>query len=295
MNEDKYQALVDASAVTTSDAEVNAAIEKILADHYDENNNQEVYKFLLNTIDLTTLQSTDSPSSVARFTERVNAFEEEYPMLPNVAAICVYPNFAQVVRTVLDVSEVDIVCVGGCFPSSQSFLEVKVAEVALAVEGGADEIDIVLNLGNFLDGDYQEVVDEITELKHACRDARMKVILETGALKTAANIRAASVLSLYSGADFLKTSTGKEYPGSSLFAAYVMCQCIKEYYEKTGRKVGFKCAGGVRTTEDAVKYYTLVKEILGEEWLDNEWFRIGASSLANNMLGSILGKEVKFF
>ncbi len=295
MNEDKYQALVDASAVTTSDAEVNAAIEKILADHYDENNNQEVYKFLLNTIDLTTLQSTDSPSSVARFTERVNAFEEEYPMLPNVAAICVYPNFAQVVRTVLDVSEVDIACVGGCFPSSQSFLEVKVAEVALAVEGGADEIDIVLNLGNFLDGDYQEVVDEITELKHACRDARMKVILETGALKTAANIRAASVLSLYSGADFLKTSTGKEYPGSSLFAAYVMCQCIKEYYEKTGRKVGFKCAGGVRTTEDAVKYYTLVKEILGEEWLDNEWFRIGASSLANNMLGSILGKEVKFF
>lgn len=295
MNEDKYQALVDASAVTTSDVEVNAAIEKILADHYDENNNQEVYKFLLNTIDLTTLQSTDSPSSVARFTERVNAFEEEYPMLPNVAAICVYPNFAQVVRTVLDVSEVDIACVGGCFPSSQSFLEVKVAEVALAVEGGADEIDIVLNLGNFLDGDYQEVVDEITELKHACRDARMKVILETGALKTAANIRAASVLSLYSGADFLKTSTGKEYPGSSLFAAYVMCQCIKEYYEKTGRKVGFKCAGGVRTTEDAVKYYTLVKEILGEEWLDNEWFRIGASSLANNMLGSILGKEVKFF
>ncbi len=295
MNEDKYQALVDASAVTTSDAEVNAAIEKILADHYDENNNQEVYKFLLNTIDLTTLQSTDSPSSVARFTERVNAFEEEYPMLPNVAAICVYPNFAQVVRTVLDVSEVDIACVGGCFPSSQSFLEVKVAEVARAGEGGADEIDIVLNLGNFLDGDYQEVVDEITELKHACRDARMKVILETGALKTAANIRAASVLSLYSGADFLKTSTGKEYPGSSLFAAYVMCQCIKEYYEKTGRKVGFKCAGGVRTTEDAVKYYTLVKEILGEEWLDNEWFRIGASSLANNMLGSILGKEVKFF
>lgn len=295
MTADKYLDLINASNVTKSDAEVNAAIEKILADHYDENNNKEVYSFLFNTIDLTTLRSVDSPSSVARFTERVNAFEEEYPQYRNVAAICVYPNFAPVVRTVLDVSEVEIACVAGCFPSSQSFPEVKVAEVALAVEGGADEIDIVLNLGNFFDGDYEEVTDEITELKHACRDARMKVILETGALKTAENIRAASILSLYAGADFLKTSTGKEYPGASLFAAYVMCQCIKEYHEKTGRKVGFKCAGGVRTTEDAVKYYTLVKEILGEEWLDNEWFRIGASSLANNILSSMEGQEVKFF
>ena len=295
MTADKYLDLINASNVTKSDAEVNAAIEKILADHYDENNNKEVYSFLFNTIDLTTLRSVDSPASVARFTERVNAFEEEYPQYRNVAAICVYPNFAPVVRTVLDVSEVDIACVAGCFPSSQSFPEVKVAEVALAVEGGADEIDIVLNLGNFFDGDYEEVTDEMTELKHACRDARMKVILETGALKTAENIRAASILSLYAGADFLKTSTGKEYPGASLFAAYVMCQCIKEYHEKTGRKVGFKCAGGVRTTEDAVKYYTLVKEILGEEWLDNEWFRIGASSLANNILSSMEGREVKFF
>lgn len=295
MSENKYVDLVNESKVTANDAEVNAAVEKILAEHYAENNTAAVHKFLLGAIDLTTLKSTDSPASVADFTQKVNEFEEKYPDLPSVAAICVYPNFAQVVRTVLDVSDVDVCCVSGCFPSSQSFIEVKVAEVALAVEGGADEIDIVLNMGNFLDGDYQEVVDEITELKHSCRDARMKVILETGALRTAENIRNASILSVYSGADFIKTSTGKEYPGASLFAAYVMCQVIKEYYENTGRKVGFKCAGGVRTVEEAVQYYTIVKEVLGQEWLDKDLFRIGASSLANAMLSSILGETIKFF
>ena len=291
---DKYHEIIAKSEVTTDDNVVKAELEKILA-KTAENNNKEVYKFLFNTIDLTTLKSTDSNASVARFTERVNAFDEEYPQLPNVAAICVYPNFAPVVRAVLEVSSVDVACVSGCFPSSQSFLEVKIAETALAVEGGADEIDIVFNLGAYFDGDYETVCDEISEQKHSCREARMKVILESGALKTAENIRAASVLSLYSGADFLKTSTGKEYPGASLEAAYVMCQCIKEYYKQTGRKVGFKCSGGVSTTEDAVKYYTVVKEVLGEEWLSNEWFRIGASRLANNLLGDIIGQEIHFF
>lgn len=292
---DKYNEAIAASKVVEDDAAVSAAVAKILEDHFEENNNMEVHKFLLNTVDLTTLNSTDSPSSVAAFVERVNEFDEQYPELRNVAAICTYPNFAQVVRTVLDVSDVDVCCVSGCFPSSQSFIEVKVAETALAVEGGADEIDIVLNLGNFLDGDYEEVCDEMIELKHACRGARMKVILETGALKTAADIKKASVLALYCGADFLKTSTGKGYPGASLEAAYVMCQCIKEYYEKTGTMVGFKAAGGVRTTEDAVKYYTLVKAVLGEKWLTNEYFRLGASSLANGLLSDILGEETKFF
>lgn len=292
---DKYSKAIADSKVITDDSAVAEAVKKIIAEHFDENNNHDVYKFLFNTIDLTTLKSTDSPQSVAAFTERVNAFDEEYPELQNVAAICVYPNFAQVVRTVLEVSDVDVACVSGGFPSSQTFAEVKVAETALAVEGGADEIDIVLNVGNFLDGDYEEVCDEISELKEACREARMKVILETGALKTAANIKAASVLSLYSGADFLKTSTGKEFEGASLEAAYVMCQAIKEYYEATGRMVGFKAAGGVSTTADAVKYYTLVKEVLGEEWLTNEYFRLGASRLANNLLSDILGKETKFF
>lgn len=292
---DKYTVAIEASKVITDDAAVAAAVKELVEKHVDENKNLDVYKFLFNTIDLTTLKATDSPVSVANFVERVNAFDEEHPELPNVAAICVYPNFAQVVRTVLDVSKVDIACVSGGFPSSQTFIEVKVAETALAVAGGADEIDIVLNVGNFLDGDYEEVCDEIQEQKEACRDARLKVILETGALKTAANIKAASVLSLYSGADFLKTSTGKEFPGASLEAAYVMCQCIKEYYEQTGRMVGFKASGGVATTEEAVQYYTLVKEVLGEKWLTNEYFRIGASRLANNLLSDILGAETKFF
>lgn len=292
---DKYLKAIADSNVITDDKAVADAVSRILKEHFAENNNQEVYKFLFNTIDLTTLKATDSPRSVADFTERVNAFDEEYPQLKNVAAICVYPNFARVVRTVLDVSDVEIACVSGGFPSSQTFNEVKIAETALAVEGGADEIDIVLNIGNFLDGDYEAVCDEISEQKEACRGGRLKVILETGALRTAENIKAASVLSLYSGADFLKTSTGKEYPGASLEAAYVMAQAIKEYHEKTGRMVGFKAAGGVATTEDAVKYYTVIKEVLGEGWLTNEYFRLGASRLANNILSDILGEQVKFF
>lgn len=292
---DKYHDAVAKSKVITDEEAVKAAVAKIINEHNEENKNVDVYKRLFNCIDLTTLNTTDSPRSVSEFTEKVNAFEQEYPDLPNVAAICVYPNFAQVVRTVLDVSEVDVACVSGAFPTAQSFIETKIAETSLAVETGADEIDIVFNVGNYLDGDYEEVCDEIIEQKHACREAVMKVILETGALKTAENIRAASVLSLYSGADFLKTSTGKGYPGASLEAAYVMMQCIKEYYEETGTMVGFKAAGGVSTTEDAVKYYTLAKEILGEAWLTNEYFRIGASRLANNLLSDILGTETKHF
>ena len=292
---DKYHDTVAKSTVLTDDEKVKADVAEILAKELEGNRTHDVLKFLFNCIALPTLKATDSPQSVARFTERVNDFEEEHGDLPNVAAICVYPNFAPIVRTVLDVTEVNIACVAGGFPSSQTFPEVKVAEVALAVEGGADEIDIVLNVGNFLDGDWEEVCDEIEEIKHACRDAHLKVILESGALKTAENIRAASVLAMYSGADFIKTSTGKEYPGASLEAAYVMCLCIKEYYEKTGRKVGFKPAGGVSTTDEALAYYTIVKHVLGEEWLDNEYFRIGASRLANNLLSDILGEETKFF
>lgn len=292
---DKYHDIVAKSQVLTDDEKVKADVARILNDELEANRSLDTLKLLFNCIDLTTLKATDSPQSVARFTERVNDFEQEHGDLPNVAAICVYPNFAPVVRTVLDVTEVNIACVSGGFPSSQTYPEVKVAETALAVDGGADEIDIVINVGNFLDGDWEEVCDEISELKHACRDAHLKVIIEAGALKTAENIRAASILSMYSGADFIKTSTGKEYPGASLEAAYVMCQCIKEYHEATGRKVGFKPAGGVRTADEALAYYTIVKHVLGEEWLDNEYFRIGASGLANNLLSVILGEETKFF
>lgn len=292
---DKYHDTVAASKVITDDAAVKSAVDEIIAKHLEENMNVEVYKTIFNCIDLTTLSTTDSPQSVADFTERVNAFDNEHPELKNVAAICVYLNFAQVVRTVLDVTDVKVACVSGAFPTAQSFLETKIAETALAVASGADEIDIVFNIGNYLDGDWEEVCDEIIEQKHACRDAHLKVILETGALKTAENIRNASVLSMYSGADFIKTSTGKGYEGATLEAAYVMALAIKEYYEATGNKIGFKAAGGVSTTADAVKYYTVIKEVLGEEWLSNDLFRIGTSRLANNLLGDILGEPVKFF
>lgn len=291
---DKYQDVIAQSKVLTDDAAVAAEVKKIIekAPGYAS---PEVYQFLLSSIDLTTLSTEDSVSSVAKFTQRVNDFDNDYPQLKNVAAICVYSNFAEVVKTHLDVPGVDIAVVAGCFPSSQTFQAVKVADVALACAGGANEVDIVFNVGLFLDENYEDLCDEIIELKHTAKDARLKVILETGALKTAENIRKASILSLYSEADFLKTSTGKIYPGASLEAAYVMCQCIKEYYEKTGRKVGFKASGGIRTSEEALNYYTLVKEILGDEWLNQDYFRIGASSLANSLLTTILGTDTKYF
>ena len=212
-----------------------------------------------------------------------------------MAAICVYSNFAEVVRTHLDVPEVSVAVVGGCFPSSQTFTAVKVADCALAVASGADEVDIVFPVGMFIDENYEDICDEIIEIKHTIKDAHLKVILESGLLKTAENIKKASILSLWSEADFLKTSTGKIYKGASYFAAYVMCQCIKEYYEQTGRKVGFKASGGIRTTADAMGYYTIVREVLGEEWLCKDLFRIGASSLGNALLSSLEGEEVKYF
>lgn len=293
--QDRYLQVLKESKVTTDDNFVAADVKAILDKHFDENNNVEVYKQCFNSIDLTTLNSTDTVSSVTKFVGRVNDFETEYPELPNVAAICVYPNFAMVVSGALEVSGVQKAVVAGSFPSSQTFVEVKTAETALAVADGATEVDIVFNMGLYYDGLYEELADEIAEIKHAARSARLKVILETGALKSALDIRNAAILSMYSGADFIKTSTGKVYPGASLEAAYVMCHSIKEYYEKTGRRVGFKGSGGVSSTDDAVRYYTLVREILGEEWLTNEFFRIGTSRAANYILSSIVGKDVKFF
>ena len=293
--EDRYKKVLTDSRVTENDATVANDVKAILDKHFEENNNIEVYKKCFNAIDLTSLNTTDTEQSIATMVEKVNKFEEEYPELPNVAAICTYPNFAMTVSGALEVSGVDVAVVAGSFPSSQTFVEVKTAETALAVADGANEIDIVLNLGLFYTENYEELAEEISEIKHAARGARLKVILETGALKTAADIKKASILAMYSGADFIKTSTGKVYPGATLEAAYVMCQCIKEYHEKTGTMIGFKVSGGVSSTEDAVKYYTLVKEILGEQWLNNNYFRIGTSRAANYILSSIIGKETKFF
>lgn len=291
----KYEEALSLYPTDIDDAAVQQAVEKIVRDNFDTYNNVEVYKKLFNSIDLTTLRTEDNTATVSRFTQRVNAFEEEHGELPNVAAICVYPNFAGTVRMNLDVSSVKIAAVSGGFPSSQTFTEVKVAETMLAVKDGADEIDIVINVGDMLGGNYEEMCDEIAELKSACGDAHLKVILETGALKTASNIKKASILAIYSGADFIKTSTGKQEPAATLEAAYVMCQAIKEYYDKTGIMIGFKPAGGISTTAEAVKYYCVVASALGEKWLNNKYFRIGASRLANNLLGDILGEPVKFF
>ena len=291
----KYTQALKESNVCADDAIVKSEVEKLLAEHVDENRNQEVFKFLLNCIDLTTLSSTDSEKSVAAFTQKVNEFENSYPQYKNVAAICVYSNFAGIVSSNLEVSDVNLAVCSANFPSSQARLEVKCAETALAVADGANEVDIVFNLGYFMDEDYEEIADEISEIKEAAGDALLKVILETGALKTAENIKKASILSMYSGADFIKTSTGKIYDGATPEAAFVMCQCIKEYYEKHGVMIGFKASGGVRTSADALVYYTIVKEVLGEEWLNNRYFRIGASSLANNLFADITGEDVKPF
>ena len=293
--ESKYDFVLREYAPAMSDNEVAAAVKKLIEEKVEQNNTPEVKKILFNCIDLTTLKCTDSEESVLKFTEKVNEFEDKYPDLKNVAAICVYPNFAKIVSQSLEVENVGIACVSGGFPSSQTFQEIKVAETAMAIHDGATEIDIVLSVGRFLSGDYEGVCDEIQELKSVCGDKHLKVILETGALKTAENIKKASILSMYSGADFIKTSTGKESPAATPEAAYVMCSTIKEYYQKTGRKIGFKPAGGINTVHDALVYYTIVKELLGEEWLTNELFRLGTSRLANLCLGEIIGEDIKFF
>ena len=291
----KYDDALSKYNTRLNDEEVAKQVESLLETKASGNHKEEVLKFLFHCIDLTTLNTTDSDESVMRFTQKVNRFEETYPDLKNVAAICVYPCFAEIVKDTLEVEEVKIACVSAGFPSSQTFTEVKIAETSLALMDGADEIDIVLSLGKFLVGDYENVCDEIEELKATFKEHHVKVILETGALKTAENIKKASILSMYSGADFIKTSTGKQQPAATPEAAYVMCQAIKEYYEQTGRKVGFKPAGGINTVDDAVAYYTIVKEVLGEEWLNNTLFRLGTSRLANLLLSEILGKETKFF
>lgn len=291
----KYDEALRKYNTELNDDEIAAKTAKLIEKHLEENNTLEVKKLLFNCIDLTTLKCTDSEPSVMKFTEKVNEFVDRYPDLKNVAAICVYPNMAEIVNDTLEADDVKIACVSGGFPSSQTFIEVKVAETAMALHAGADEIDIVISVGKFLTGDYEGMCDEIEELKEVCGDKHLKVILETGALKTASNIKKASILSIYCGADFIKTSTGKESPAATPEAAYVMCQAIKEYFLETGRKVGFKPAGGINSVHDALVYYTIVKELLGEEWLTNERFRLGTSRMANLLLSEIVGSETKFF
>ena len=291
----KYEQALSKYRTNISDEEVRNAVKQIIAEKVHENDNLEVKKFLMGSVELTTLKTTDSEESVLAFTEKVNQFDDAYPDLPHVATICVYPCFAKTVSESLEVDGVEIACVSGSFPSSQALIEVKVAETALAIKDGATEIDIVMPVGKFLSGDYEGVADEINELKEVCGEHKMKVILETGCLKTAENIKKASIIAMYAGADYIKTSTGKLEPAATPEAAYVMCQAIKEYYEETGVQIGFKPAGGINSVMDALIYYTIVKEVLGEKWLTNEWLRLGTSRLANMLLSEIIGEETKFF
>ncbi|MBO7723835.1 MAG: deoxyribose-phosphate aldolase [Paludibacteraceae bacterium] len=289
-----FEALFAEYSCDIDDEIVKKEVEKIINKHYAENDNVEVYKKCLNLIDLTTLNGDDTTEKVKTMVEKVNNFSKNYSNIPNVAAICVYPALVETVKENLT-QKLGIAAVSAGFPASQTFIEVKIAETALSVQAGASEIDVVISVGKFLEKNYDEVFDELQEIKAACGESHLKVILETGALKTAENIKKASVLAMEAGADFIKTSTGKITVSATLEATYVMCKAIKEWYEKTGEKVGYKPAGGISTTEEAVKHYTIVKQILGNDWLNNNSFRFGASRLANNLLSSILGKEEKYF
>jgi deoxyribose-phosphate aldolase len=293
--ESKYALALNKYNTHLHDDEVQAKVDNLITKHIDENDNIDVKKQIFHCIDLTSLRCTDTEESIMKFTEKVNEFVDKYPDLENVAAICVYPNMAEIVSDTLEADDVKIACVSGGFPSSQTFMEVKVAETAMALHTGAEEIDIVMPVGKFLCGDYEGMCDEISELKDICGEKPLKVILETGALMTASNIKKAAILAMYSGADFIKTSTGKEAISATPEAALVMCEAIREYYKETGRKVGFKAAGGIDTVKKALAYYTIVKEVLGEEWLNNGLFRIGTSRLANLLLADITGEEIKFF
>ena len=295
MEQNKYEEALAKYNTALKDEEIAKKVAQIIEEKVPENDTLEVKKFLMGSVELTTLKATDSEESVLKFTERVNDFDNAYPDLPHVATICVYPCFASIVSQSLEVEGVEVACVSGSFPSSQACIEVKTVETALAVKDGATEIDIVMSVGKFLSGDYETVCDEIGELKAVCGEKKMKVILETGLLGSAENIKKASILAMYAGADYIKTSTGKEKPAATPEAAYVMCQAIKEYYDKTGIQIGFKPAGGLNTVHDALIYYTIVKEVLGEKWLTNQYFRLGTSRLANLLLSEVVGEEVKFF
>lgn len=273
--------------------DVQAELEYI-REAVEKNLNKKMFEKALSCIDLTTLNSTDTLKSVANFTEKVNQFPQAFPGINNVGAICVYPNMAKAVKETLKVEGVKIAAVSGGFPSSMTFTELKIEEARLAVVAGANEIDIVVPLWAFLAGNYETVSAEISATKKAIGDAHLKVILESGVLSVD-QIWQSSILAIEAGADFIKTSTGKLPQAATPEAAFVMCLAIKQHFEETGKKIGFKPAGGIVTPEDAILYLTIVQEILGDEWVNPELFRIGASRLANNLLEKITGSPTKHF
>jgi deoxyribose-phosphate aldolase len=280
---EKYQSALNRFKKALPEASVKEAVQGLLAGHFDENNNKNTCRWLHGCLDLTSLDCRDSKESIWRLVEKVNATGDR-PDIANVAAICVYPNLVATVKEALTTEGTRIASVAGGFPSSQTFTEIKIAETALAIADGADEVDVVINLGAFLEEEYEEVCEEIQEIKDTARDTTLKVILETGLLQTSQQIKNAAILAIYSGADFIKTSTGKNGPGVTPEAFYLMCETVKEYNELYNKRIGVKAAGGIRTADEAVKYYTIVREVLGDEWLSPTLFRIGASSLAEELL-----------
>jgi len=291
----KYEQALSLYNTDINEEEIKKEVEKIISEKVPQNNNNEVKKFLLGSVELTSLNTTDTEEKILNMIEKVNKFENLYNDLPHVAAVCAYPVFTELIANSLEADGVEITNVTGNFPSSQSRMEVKVAETQLAVADGATNIDIVLPVGKFLSGDYEGVCEDICEMKSACGDVPMKVILEICDLGGLSNVKKAAILSMYSGADYIKTSTGKEKSGSTPEGVYVMAQAIKEYYEKTGIQIGLKPAGGINTVNDAIILYTIVKEVLGEKWLTNYWFRLGTSRLTNLLISEITGSEAKYF
>lgn len=281
--------------------EIGRAIEMIAA-NMDKIASEQVYKDCFSMMDLTTLKTDDTPASVAKLVEKVNAFQKSYPEWPLPASVCVFSNFAATVNEVRK-EDFNITVVSACFPSSQSFLQVKLKEVELAVEQGADEVDIVLALNAFLAGNYEIAAEEIREVRRVIdevagkqgRNVHLKVILETGLLKTPENIANASFLAMEAGADFIKTSTGKVDVNATPLAAYIMCECIDIYHKATGKKIGFKPAGGISSAADALCYYSIVSSLLGKDWLNKELFRFGVSRVANSLLSAVEQKTVSYF
>ena len=286
----------------TPDQEAISRALEIIAANLESVASEQVYKDCFSMMDLTTLKTDDTPASVVKLVNKVNAFNNTYPDWPLPASVCVYSNFAKTVDEARK-ADFNITVVSACFPSSQSFLEVKLKECEMAVEQGADEVDIVLALNSFLAGDYDKAAEEIRQIRRCIdevagrqgRQVHLKVILETGLLRTPERIAQASFLAMEAGADFIKTSTGKVDVNATPVAAYVMCECIARYYAMTGKKIGFKPAGGISSAADALCYYSIVSSVLGKEWLNKELFRLGASRLANNLLSSIMGEDVKYF
>jgi len=287
MNKQYVENLLQKFSVAIDEAEMKSEIEKA-KEESKQYYNKETFKQIYNFIDLTSLNTTDNRTVIKNLCERVNNFKNEHPELKNVAGVCVYPNFIETVKDELKDDSVKKVVVSGVFPSAQSFFSVKLGEINLSAEKGADEIDIVISVGEVIAGNYDQVYKELLLMKHAAGKAHLKVILETGAYDNYEDIRIASLLAMEAGADFIKTSTGKISVSATPEAAYIMLKSIKDYYDATGKKIGFKPAGGISTPEDALLYYTLVKNILGEDWLTPDYFRIGASRLAGKIEEIIL-------